>query len=68
MRETFLGGEIFRLHAFRERIHANVNFAELAGAARLLLVPVAAVGVDLDRFAIRNLRLVTFRPRPCRAA
>ena len=43
-----------------KRIHANVDFAKLAGAARLLLVPIAALGVGLDRFAIRNLRLVRF--------
>ena len=48
------------LGAFGERIHADVHFAELAGAARLLLVPVAALGVGLDRFAVRNLRLVRF--------
>ena len=46
--------------AFGERIHADVHFAELAGAARLLLVAVAALGVGLDRFAVRNLRLVRF--------
>ena len=37
-----------------------MDFAELAGAARLLLVPVAAVGVGLDRFAIGDFRLLTF--------
>ena len=58
MREALLGGEFLRLGAFGERIHADVDFAELAGAARLLLVPVAALGVGLDRFAIGNLRLL----------
>ena len=60
MRKAFLGGEILGLGALGERIHANVHFAELAGAARLLLVPVAAFGVGLDRFAIRDFRLVRF--------
>ena len=44
--------------AFGERIHADVDFAELAAAAGLLLVAVAAFGVGLDRFAVGNLRLV----------
>ena len=34
-----------------------MHFAELAPAARLLLVPVAAFGVDLDRLAIGDFRL-----------
>ncbi len=37
-----------------------MDFAELAAAARLLAVPVAALGVGLNRLAIGNLRLLGF--------
>ena len=60
MRKPLLGREILGLGALGERIHPNVHFAKLAGAARLLLVPIAAIAVRLNRFAIRNLRLVRF--------
>ena len=40
-----------------QRIEANVDFAELATAAGLLLVPIAPFGVRLDCFAIRNFGL-----------
>ena len=68
VREPLLGGELLGRRAFGERIHADVDFAELARAARLLLVAVAALGVGLDRFAVGNLRLLASRPRPCRGA
>ena len=40
--------------------HANVHFAELAAAARLLLVAIAPFGRGLNRFAIGNFRLLRF--------
>ena len=42
----------------RQRIDAQVDFAELAAAAGLLLVPVVGFGVGGDRLAIRDLGLV----------
>ena len=39
-------------------IHADVDFAELAAAAGLLLVAVAPLGVGLDRLAVGDLRLL----------
>ena len=60
LREALLGGERLGVGALGERIHADVDFAELAGAARLLLVAVAAFAVGLDRFAVGDLRLVRF--------
>jgi hypothetical protein len=41
------------------RLDAQRDFAELPGAARLLLVPMEALGASGDRLAIRNPR----RPR-----
>ena len=60
LREALLAGELLGIGAFGERIDADVDLGELAAAARLLLVAVAAVGVDLHRFAVRNFRLVRF--------
>ena len=42
----------------RQREHADVDLAELAAAAGLLLVAVAALGVGLDRLAVGDLRLL----------
>ena len=58
LREPLLRGPGFGVGAFGERVHADVDLAELPRAARLLLVPVAALAVRLDRFAVGNLRLV----------
>ena len=60
VREAVLGAELLDLGVFGEREHANVHFAELAAAARLLLVAIASLGLVLDRFAIGNFRLVHF--------
>ena len=43
-----------------QREHADVDFAELAAAAGLLLVAVHALGVGLDRFAVGDFRLAGF--------
>jgi hypothetical protein len=51
--------------AARQRFDAQEHFAELAGAAGLLLVAVMAIGVRGDGFAIgdaRRMRLVTSTP------
>ena len=44
----------------RQREHADVHLAELPAAAGLLLVPITAFGVGLDRLAVRDLRLAGF--------
>ena len=53
-----LGAELFHVRAARQREHADMHFAELSTAARLLPVSVAAFGFDLDRFAERDLRFL----------
>ncbi len=60
LREVRLGGKLLDVGAARQREHADVHFAELAAAAGLLLVAVAALGVGLDRFAVGDLRLLGF--------
>ena len=42
----------------RQRIDAQVDFAELAPAARLLLVAMVGLGIRGDRFAVGNLRFL----------
>src|SRR6185503_446651 len=44
--------------AARQRLDAQEDLAELAGAAGLLLVAVVALGAAGDRLAVRDLRLL----------
>ena len=46
----------FEARAARQRFDAQIHFAELAGAARLLLVACMPFGLCGDRFAVRNRR------------
>src|SRR6476619_5364073 len=54
MREALFGHEFFGLRPFRERIHPNMHFAKLPRATGLLLVPVAAVAIRLNRLTVGN--------------
>ena len=60
MRETIFVGELLGIGSFGEGEHADVYFAKLPCPARLLLVPITAFAVGLDRFTVRNLGLVRF--------
>ena len=58
LREAILGGELLDVRARRQGEHADVDLAELAAAAGLLLVAVHALGVGLDRLAVGDLGLL----------
>ena len=58
LREIRLRGVLLDVRAARQREHADVHFAELAAAARLLLVPIHAFGLGLNRLAERDLRFL----------
>ena len=56
--EAGLDRPFLDVHVLGQGEHADVDLAELAAPAGLLLVTIAALGVDLDGFAVGDLGLV----------
>ena len=60
LRKAALGGVLLDVRAARQRVHADMDLAELPAAAGLFLVPIAAFGIGLDRLAERDLGFLGF--------